>query len=74
MTPVQIVTVEKRPKGLFRITDSQGTKYATQNAWLASLCEQARATGSWVEVDSKAGWYYRECMAVKPVEPQQVSA
>lgn len=62
----RIVRVERGRNGLWRITDSEGVRYATKNAWLASLCDRYREQGVVVEIASSAGWYYRELQSIRP--------
>lgn len=54
-----ITRVEKRDTG-WRITDTEGVRYFTRNAWKASLCDQARLLGRRALLKSYAGWYYRD--------------
>lgn len=69
--PVRIVNVEPRAHGMWRITDHEGTRYATYNEWLASLCQIAKDQGRPILLDSKAGWFYRELTGAMTV-PDQV--
>ena len=61
-----IVKVESRPNGFFRITDAEGVRYMTKNGFAASLLDQYRKSGTRVEIQSAAGWWYRDLRAIKP--------
>lgn len=64
---VTITSVIERPKThLFVITDSKGGKYATRNAWLASLAEQYQKAQTPVILAAFSGWYYDELQDVRP--------
>ncbi len=73
MTSTTIVLVEERPtntlgRSMWRITDAERVRYATHNAWLATLAEQYQRTGTLVRIASSAGWYYRELHRIVPIE------
>lgn len=63
-----------RPSGIYRITATDGTEYATKDAWVASLCQRAKDRDQPVKVWSGSGWFYREMREVRLVEPTEQSA
>lgn len=71
LAPVTILRVETRPQG-WRITTSDGGRYVTRNAYLASLCQRAVDLQRPVRLLSAAGWYYRELTAVQWMAPATV--
>ena len=61
-----IVNVKQQPSGLYLVTDSDGKKHATKNAWLATLAQRYRQLQTPVVLHGGAGWYYRDLAAITP--------
>ena len=77
MDTVRIVDVELRAQAagrvLYRITAEDGTKYATTDPLMASLCKRAMETNQSVKVWSGGGWYYRDLTFVELVPASEVA-
>lgn len=68
--PVQIVKVERRID-FWRITDSDGTQWATARSGLVLLCERYQRDGTTVILAGPMGWLYRKLRNVTPYEEHQ---
>jgi hypothetical protein len=67
LTGVHVASVERRPT-LWRITDDEGVRWATKDAWLASLADRYRESRQTVRLMGPAGWYYRSLEHIEPVQ------
>jgi hypothetical protein len=70
MRPVTITEVRpsRATPGLWIITDSVQTKYATEDQLKALLADRYRLSGQKVWIDSASGFYYRDLREIKPAK------
>jgi hypothetical protein len=62
-----ITRVTQQPSGLWIVTDAAGVRYATRSAFQAAAAERYRELGTDVQIQSGAGWYYRDLHEMSPV-------
>lgn len=65
---VQIAKVVQKPSGLWVITDTNGTRYATRSALKASIADRARIRGKAVIIGCGSGWFYENLHSIREVE------
>jgi hypothetical protein len=71
---LHINTVELRARigsqSLYRITASDGQRFATRDMVKAALCERAMKSGVPVRIHHQGGWNYREITFVELAEQE----